>query len=107
MHRLLILIGITMGLSTCIHQNNNMETLELMKKEIKLSACHVLFDKEITAESLAQNWTVHHSEWWLEDGWLHGKNPGNHPGMVVLNQDFPLGTVALSVQFFVAGVVKG
>ena len=88
MHRLLILIGITMGLSTCIHQNNNMETLELMKKEIDLSSCPVIFDEDITDVSLRQDWTIHHSEWWLDDGWLNGKNPGNHPGMVILNKDF-------------------
>ncbi|MBL7110509.1 MAG: hypothetical protein ISS19_01030 [Bacteroidales bacterium] len=70
-------------------QNKNMDTLKLMKKEILLSSCPVLFDEELTAESLKQNWTVHHSEWWVEDGWLHGANPGNHPGMVIHNNDFP------------------
>lgn len=88
MYRLLILIGIALAFSKCSQKSDNIETLELMKKEIILSSCPILFDEEITAGSLAQDWTVHHSEWWLEDGWLHGKNPGNHPGMVILNQDF-------------------
>lgn len=87
--RFLILIGITIGFSSCSQKSMNMEVLELMKKEIILSSCPVLFDEEITAGSLAKDWTVHHSEWWLVDGWLHGKNPGNHPGMVILNKDFP------------------
>ena len=89
MYRLIILIGIILAFSKCSQKTDNMDTLELMKKEIVLSSCPVLFDDEITAESLAKNWTVHHSEWWLEDGWLHGKNPGNHPGMLILNKDFP------------------
>ena len=88
-HNLLILIGITLGFSTCNQRTDNMETLELMRKEIILSSCPVLFEDEITAESLELDWTIHHSEWWVEDGWLHGKNPGNHPGMVILNKDFP------------------
>jgi len=89
MHRLLILIGFTLGFTTCSEKSNNMNTLELMRKEINISSCPVLFDEEITAESLAKNWTSHHSEWWLEDGWLYGKNPGNHPGMLILNNNFP------------------
>ena len=88
-HNLLILIGITLGFSTCNQRTDNMETLELMRKEIILSSCPVLFEDEITPESLELDWTIHHSEWWVEDGWLHGKNPGNHPGMVILNKDFP------------------
>jgi hypothetical protein len=86
---LLILIGITLAFNSCKKQSDNMETLELMRKEIELSACPVLCEDEITTESLAESWKIHHSEWWLEDGWLHGKNPGNHPGMVILNRDFP------------------
>ena len=89
MYRIIILIGVTLVFSSCNQIGNNMDTLELMRKEIILSSCPVLFDEEITAESLAKNWTSHHSEWWLEDGWLHGKNPGNHPGMLILNKDFP------------------
>ncbi len=89
MYRIIFLIGVTLVFSSCNQIGNNMDTLELMRKEIILSSCPVLFDEEITAESLAKNWTSHHSEWWLEDGWLHGKNPGNHPGMLILNKDFP------------------
>ncbi|MCK5461532.1 MAG: hypothetical protein KAI95_00905, partial [Bacteroidales bacterium] len=89
MYRLIILIGIILAFSKCSQKSDNMDTLELMRKEIILSSCPILFEDEITSESLAKNWTTHHSEWWLEDGWLHGKNPGNHPGMVILNKDFP------------------
>jgi hypothetical protein len=55
MHRLLILVGIALGLITCIQKNDNMETLELMKKEINLSSCPVLFDEKITGQSTPAN----------------------------------------------------
>ncbi|NLY43756.1 MAG: hypothetical protein GX066_07280 [Clostridiaceae bacterium] len=63
--------------------------LEILKKEIDLDNSPILFDQPVTAESLKKDWDIHHSEWWVEDGWLTGKNPGNHPGMVILKQDFP------------------
>lgn len=102
MYRLLILTGMALLFTTCSQNSDKMETLELMKKEIIVSSCPVLFDEEITSESLAQNWAVHHSEWWLEDGWLHGKNPGNHPGMAVLNKNFP-GNVLIEFEAMTVG----
>jgi hypothetical protein len=87
--RLIALIGIAVLLSSCSPTSEYNDTIELMRKEITISSCPIIFDEEITAESLAKDWTVHHSEWWVEDGWLYGKNPGTHPGMVILNRDFP------------------
>ena len=74
-------------ISTHIYSQD--EPLKLMKKEIYLSSCPVLLDETFTTESLKENWTSHHSDWWFEDGWLHGKNPGNHPGMLIHNGEFP------------------
>jgi hypothetical protein len=59
-----------------------------MKKEIDLVQSKILFNKPITQADLKYEWDIYHSEWWVEDGWLTGKNPGNHPGMAVLKQDF-------------------
>ncbi len=101
MYRIIFLIGVTLVFSSCNQIGNNMDTLELMRKEIILSSCPVLFDEEITAESLAKNWTSHHSEWWLEDGWLHGKNPGNHPGMLILNKVAKLMINKIILNFFI------
>ena len=89
MRAFVLWIGLILGLTTCAPTNEKMELLELMKKEVDLSSCPLLFDEEITNESLQKDWTVHHSEWWVENGWLHGKNPGNYPGMVILMKDFP------------------
>ena len=87
--KLVPLIGIIVLFSACSPKNVSNDIIELMRKEITISSCPVIFEEVITAESLAKDWTVHHSEWWVEDGWLYGKNPGTHPGMVILNRNFP------------------
>ncbi len=46
MYRLLIVIGIILAFGNCSQKSDNMETLELMRKEIKLSSCPVLFDDD-------------------------------------------------------------
>lgn len=89
MNRFLILIVLAVCFSTCTQNSDKLDKLELMKKEIILASCPVLFEGDLLPEDLDQNWTMHHSEWWIEDGWLHGKNPGNHPGMIILNKEFP------------------
>lgn len=60
-----------------------------MKKQILLDSSPVLYDKEVTPEEFAENWTVHHSEWKVEGDWLVGENRGNWPGMAIPKQDFP------------------
>ncbi|WP_372933959.1 hypothetical protein [Mariniphaga sediminis] len=60
-----------------------------MKKQILLDSSPVLYDKEVTPEEFAKNWTVHHSEWKVEGDWLVGENRGNWPGMAIPKQDFP------------------
>jgi len=77
------------------HKNANMNKQEnnkilLMKKQILLDSSEVLYEKsEFTQEEFNAQWTVHHSEWKVEDGWLVGDNRGNWPGMAILKQDFP------------------
>ena len=53
--RLLPLIGIVVLFSTCSPKSVNNDTIELMRKEITISSCPVIFDEEITAESLAKD----------------------------------------------------
>jgi hypothetical protein len=67
----------------------NMKVIELMKKQIILDSSTVLYNKLLTEEEFATNWTTHHSEWKVDDGWLVGENRGNWPGMAILKQDFP------------------
>ncbi len=66
-----------------------MRTLPLMKKQIFFDASPVLFDQPLSTESLQKDWSIHHSEWKVEDGWLKGKNPGNWPGMAIMKKHFP------------------
>ena len=54
----------------------------IMKKRIDLEQSTVLYDRPFTEESLAEDWQVRGGQWWIEDGWLTGKNPENSPGMV-------------------------
>ena len=65
------------------------DELLLMKKKVLLSKSKILYDRQVTPESLASEWTIHHSEWSADGEWLTGSNRGNHPGMAILNQDFP------------------
>lgn len=60
-----------------------------MKKRIMYDSSPVLFDQTLTMESLQNDWTIHHSNWKVEDGWLTGKNSGNWPGMAILRKSFP------------------
>lgn len=67
----------------------NMNVIELMKKRILPDSSQILYNQPLTPEEFAENWTVHHSQWQVEDGWLVGENKGNWPGMAILKQDFP------------------
>lgn len=65
-----------------------MSELLLMKKIIKLNECPVLFADDFSQESLERNWQIRGGEWWLENGWLTGRNPGNFPGMVTSREHY-------------------
>jgi len=91
-----IMAGLLLGCKPAPNNKNevnskpdNMNVIELMKKEILLDSSKVLYDKPLTADGFQQDWTVHHSKWYVEDGWLVGENRGNWPGMAILKQDFP------------------
>lgn len=68
---------------------NDPGRIELMKKVIDVNASKVLFQKESFEVADIELFTVHHSEWHIEDGWIVGKNRENHPGMAILKQSFP------------------
>lgn len=50
---------------------------------------------EFTKESFEENFVVKTAQWYVEDGWLVGKNPDMCPGMVVSKADFD-GNIMLS-----------
>ncbi|HYW94146.1 MAG TPA: hypothetical protein VE870_01010 [Bacteroidales bacterium] len=79
----------TKNLTNTKNTNEPMNVLSLMKKHILLDSSKMLFDEKVTAENFKRDWTVHHSEWKVEDGWLVGRNRGNWPGMAILKQEFP------------------
>lgn len=66
-----------------------MDTLLLMRKRILIDSCKVLYDHPMTPGHFTSAWTIHHSRWTVEDGWITGENNGNWPGMAILKQDFP------------------
>lgn len=74
-----------------------MERLLLMRKEIGIDDCPLLYDRPFTDESFASDWQVRTAEWWLEDEWLTGRNPGNFPGMVTSRASY-LGNVLLEFE---------
>ena len=97
-----IVAGVLSGCSSGTNRENEtkakfdtMSVIKLMKKQILLDSSKVVYDQSITSEEFAKNWTVHHSEWHVEDGWLVGENRGNWPGMAILKQDFPQEKVPL------------
>jgi len=75
-----------------IEQNrtlHNSSEILLMKKKILLDSSRVLYSQAASELELERNWTIHHSNWEVQDGWLTGSNKGNWPGMIILKQDFP------------------
>jgi hypothetical protein len=64
------------------------DSMKIMKKKILLEDSKVLYDRPFSEVSFQEDWKVCTGEWWLEDEWLTGKNPGNFPGMIIAKQDF-------------------
>lgn len=72
--------------------------IALMKKRISVERSPLLYAERLSPDHLAQDWTQHHSQWHVTpDGWLEGRNPGNHAGMAILRRGFP-GNVLVSFQ---------
>lgn len=62
--------------------------LNIIKKEIDVEKSQLLFDAPFTSENVEKDWNIYGGQWWVEDGWLTGKNPENCPGMIVCKTDF-------------------
>ena len=65
-----------------------MEKLKIMRKEINVNECPVLFDRPFGPESLSVDWQIRTADWWVEDEWLTGCNPDNFPGMVTSRKNY-------------------
>ncbi len=57
--------------------------MKLLKKEIVIEECPILYDRPFTSESFAEDFDVRGGKWYVEDGWLIGENPDNCPGMAI------------------------
>lgn len=62
--------------------------LRIIKKEIDVANSEILYNKPFEQDSIEKDWKVYGGEWWIQDGWLTGKNPHNCPGMVILNKEY-------------------
>lgn len=62
--------------------------MKLLKKQIFPDSCPALYDRPFTAASLAEDFEVRGGNWYVEDGYLIGENPGNFPGMVISRNSY-------------------
>jgi len=63
--------------------------LHLMKKEIDLENSPILYEEIPTEENFQRDWNIYNGNWWVEEGWIAGKNPNNYPSMIVSKENFP------------------
>lgn len=62
--------------------------LPIIGKAIDLAHSPLLYDEEVTPAMFVRDWAVKSGEWFVEDGWICGRNPLNSPGMIVSRADF-------------------
>jgi len=62
--------------------------LRLIGVDVDLVNSPVLYSKVFTDEVIKEDFDIRSGEWYVEDGWLVGKNPGSFPGMILHNDDF-------------------
>ena len=85
----LILISLNTGCKRMnIETGKDESEILLMKKKILIRESEILFNRESFTPADLSLFNFHHSDWNIVNGWLEGKNPGNHPGMAILKQDF-------------------
>jgi hypothetical protein len=60
----------------------------LINKAIDPDTMPVLYERPLSAESIASDFAVFGGEWKFEEGWLTGRNSGNFAGMIISRADF-------------------
>lgn len=63
--------------------------LRLINKEIDPTKCRILFNEKITVKNFRDHFTSYNSQWYVEEGWITGKNPDESAGMAILKHNFP------------------
>jgi len=71
--------------------------LKIIRKRIDVERSPLLAEDHFQSDDVNERWTVCSGEWWIEDGWLTGKNPDNAPGMIISKDDYP-GNVLLDFE---------
>lgn len=56
--------------------------LNIMGKRILPDKSELLFDKPFSTQSLKENWDIASGEWWIDNGWLTGRNRENGGGLI-------------------------
>ncbi len=71
--------------------------IKLVAYEVDLNASEVLLSiDDFTEKDLNEHFDIMTGEWYVEDGWVVGKNPKMCPGMIVSKEDF-FGDVMLEI----------
>ncbi|RAP75313.1 hypothetical protein [Paenibacillus montanisoli] len=63
--------------------------IHLLHKQVDPRKCPILYETSFEQEQELDNWRMCSGEWWVENGWLHGRNPLNAPGVLLSKRDFP------------------
>lgn len=72
-----------------IDRNIPENTMKLMGIDIGPANTEVLFSQdEFDEAALHENFDIKTGEWYVEDGWVVGKNPKMNPGMIVSKNDY-------------------
>ena len=62
--------------------------MDLLGKRIDPENMEVLYSEPFTEESVKRDFDVRGGQWWVQDGWLTGKNPHNAPGMIISRAEY-------------------
>ncbi|HEX2952206.1 MAG TPA: hypothetical protein VHV83_21945 [Armatimonadota bacterium] len=66
-----------------------MRDLLIMRKTIDLASSPILYQREFTDASFAEDWDVRSGEWHVADGACWGTNPLPQPGCILSRKEFP------------------
>ena len=62
--------------------------IQLMKKQLFPEQMKILYQKPFTPQTLEQDFEIKGGEWYVENGWLTGKNKENFAAMVISKADY-------------------
>ena len=69
--------------------------LNIMGKNVLLDKSDVLYCRTFSKDSINEDWEVASGEWWIEDGWLIGRNNNNSGGIIYSKKSYICSTSIL------------